>query len=222
MKKTFDKLVSQLDLVAKTMRIMDQRIQCLEGQISTLYNRQRKGFIQKQPNSMDTFKNIMLENSSNFIPNNSINESQKINHNNFDYYRTNISKENNFKETFNLGNDDNKNLFKTEINRNERDEQNKYEGQLHEEFEYNGDNQGNEEMENKEEYEQNMEEQFSNNEEGLNGEEFEEGQGDENENEQFEECNMEEGEEYEEGQQEQEEYDMKDDKNDGNENGENK
>ena len=35
--RTFEKLISQLDIVVKTMKIMDQRIQTVEGQVEELY-----------------------------------------------------------------------------------------------------------------------------------------------------------------------------------------
>ena len=68
MKITFEKLISQLDLVAKTMKIMDQRVQCLESQISVLYNRQRKGFIQQQPPELGNYE-YLLVNNINFVSN---------------------------------------------------------------------------------------------------------------------------------------------------------
>ena len=38
MASTFDKMITQLDIIAKTMRIMDQRIQTVEGQVEELYS----------------------------------------------------------------------------------------------------------------------------------------------------------------------------------------
>ena len=55
MKATFEKMISQLDLVTKTIKIFDQRIQNLEGHITTLANRQKKGFVQKQPSQMGNY-----------------------------------------------------------------------------------------------------------------------------------------------------------------------
>ena len=46
LKITFEKLISQMDMVGKTMQIMDQRLLKLENQVGILYNRQRKGFIE--------------------------------------------------------------------------------------------------------------------------------------------------------------------------------
>ena len=37
MAATFDKMIQQLEIVSKTMRIMDQRIQTIENQIEDLY-----------------------------------------------------------------------------------------------------------------------------------------------------------------------------------------
>ena len=42
---TFEKMINQLDLVAKTMKIMDTRLQNLENNVGILYNRTKKGFI---------------------------------------------------------------------------------------------------------------------------------------------------------------------------------
>jgi centriolar protein POC1 len=42
---TFEKMINQLDLVAKTMKIMDTRLQNLENNVGVLYNRTKKGFI---------------------------------------------------------------------------------------------------------------------------------------------------------------------------------
>jgi len=238
MKITFEKMISQLDLVAKTMKIMDQRIQSLEGQISTLYNRQKKGFVQKQPPQMGDYQ-YLLENSNNFMPNNSINNnevSQKINtQNNFDYYTADIyNSQNNFKETMNLNDENKKNVFKTEIDINKMnkssqkepdEEDDKYKGQIKEEFGYNGKENQVEEPYNQENYSENGQqseggqgEKFydQEREENMNGEEYEE-EGEEYVNEQEYEQ---EGEEYEQeqgGEEGQLEYDYRDEEiNQGN------
>ncbi|MCQ2820412.1 MAG: hypothetical protein MJ252_24365 [archaeon] len=44
---TFEKLISQLDIVVKTMKIMDQRIQGVENQVAVLYNKQKKGIFKE-------------------------------------------------------------------------------------------------------------------------------------------------------------------------------
>jgi hypothetical protein len=38
---TFQKMISQLDIIANTMKIMDQRIQTVENQVTDLYHTQR-------------------------------------------------------------------------------------------------------------------------------------------------------------------------------------
>ena len=45
---TFEKLISQLDLVSKTMKIMDQRIQNIENDVGALYNKQKKGLFKME------------------------------------------------------------------------------------------------------------------------------------------------------------------------------
>lgn len=47
---TFEKLISQLDIVVKTMKIMDQRIQGVENKVSMLYNNQKKGLYKQYQN----------------------------------------------------------------------------------------------------------------------------------------------------------------------------
>ena len=250
LKITFEKLISQLDLVAKTTKIMDQRIQCLEGQISTLFNRVKKGFVQKQPPQMGDYQ-YLLENSNNFFPNNSLNNnelSQNINNqNSYDYHLDNVYKsDQNFKETMNLNNDENKqNVIQSEIDKNKtsqekpNDEENIYKGQIQEEFGYNGEENQGEEQVNENNNDQDIEQkQYSQENEYMNEQEYEEGQGEEYEEGQGEEYEegqgeeeyvneeeYEQGEEYEEGQEqeqemgeEQPEYDYKnEDMNDGNE-----
>ena len=209
LKLTFEKLISQLDLVGKTMKIMDQRIQCLEGQISTLYNRQKKGFVQKQPPQLGDF-NYLLENSNNFMPNNSINDnevSQKINNqNNFDYYTADIYNSGaNFKETMNLNDENKKNIFKTEIDINQlnknsleqKKNEDNYQGQIHEEFGYNGEEEqmnGEEEQVNGEEEQMNGEEEHID--ENMYEQEYQEQQGEEFEEQQVEENEEGQAEEY--------------------------
>ena len=247
MKVTFEKMISQLDLVAKTVKIFDQRIQSLEGQVSTLFNRQKKGFVQKQPPQMGDYQ-YLLENNNNFIPNNSINNnnlSQTANHNNFDYYTADVYNYSaNFKETMNLNDENKKNIFKTEIdinqiNKNNSSQQpnnddNMYQGQIHEEFGYNGEeqvnegegeqvNEGEEEQVNEGEEEMvdenNNNGQYNQESENMNEQEYEEGQGEEYEEGQGEEYVNEE--EYEEGYEEENgeeevDYDYKNDENNGN------
>ena len=176
-----------------------------------------KGFVQKQPPQLGDY-NYLLENSHNFMPNNSINNneiSQKVNNqNNFDYYTADIYNSGaNFKDTMNLNDENKKNIFKTEIdmnqlNKNSSEQKNNeenYQGQIHEEFGYNGEegqiNEGEGEGEREGEGEEEMNE-------NMNEQEYEEQQGEEYEEqlaEEFEEGQAEEyvnEEEYEQGDEE--------------------
>ena len=146
-------MISQLDLIAKTMKIFDQRTQSLEGQISTLYNRRKKGFVKKQPPQMGDYQ-YLLENSNNFFPDNSINNnavSQQLNNNNnnqndFNYYTANVYQSNpDFKDSMNINDENKKNVFKTEIDINQinknasnqlDNDKNIYKGHIEEEYEY--------------------------------------------------------------------------------------
>ena len=195
MKVTFEKMVSQLDLVTKTIKIFDQRLQNLEGHITTLANRQKKGFVQKQPPQMGDYQYLMENSGSNYIPNNSIrnnDEYQKYtNLNNMDYYTVEIPNQGGtFNEVMNINEENKKNMYKTEIEgnrmnnessqnqKNENENQNEYMGEIHEEYGYNiGDNQqeqvGDEQYENEQYVEGNGEEQVEQNNEQY-GEEYEE------------------------------------------------
>ena len=204
LKTTFEKFISQLDLVGKTMKIMDQRIQNLEGQVSTLFNRVKKGFVQKQPPQMGDYQ-YLLENSNNFFPNNSMNNneiSQKLNNHNFN------------DDTMNLKDENKKYLYKTEIETNQNinncqekpnDEDNIYKGQIQEEFGYTGEEKEGEEQinDNIDQYQENKYNNEQEYEEGQ-GEEYEEVQGEEYEHGQGEEYEQGQGEEYEQGQGEEE------------------
>ena len=213
MKVTFEKMISQLDLVAKTVKILDKRIQSLEGQISTLFNRRKKGFVQKQPPQMGDYQ-YLLENSNNFMPNTSINNnevSQKLNEQ-INYTADLYNSGNNYKEIMDINNENKKNVFKTEIDLNQinknsaesvNNEENMYKGQIQEEYEYNGEEQvieGEEqEIENNEEEDEQNDNNQNNNENEYE-QEYEEGQGEEYEEMQGEEYEEGQGEEYEEGQ----------------------
>jgi hypothetical protein len=230
MKTTFEKLVSQLDLVIKTIKIFDQRIQNIEGHISTLYNRRKKGFVQKQPPQMGDYQ-YLLENSNNFMPNNSLNNNTSqinLETNNFHYYTPEINNPN-FKETMNINDENKKNVFKTEIDINNQnnqnqgnEEDNKYKGQIQEEYEYNG-IQG-EEGFNQNQNQYNQENEFDNEhefeqegEEYMNEQEYEQ-EGEEYMNEQeYEQEGDQEGEGEGEGEEEQPAYDYNNEEmNDGN------
>ena len=81
MASTFDKMITQLDIIAKTMRIMDQRIQTVEGQVEELYS------MRKMQNDLNNPEVYNYSNSNNYIPNNeynniNINSNNIINSNN--------------------------------------------------------------------------------------------------------------------------------------------
>ena len=183
------KMISQLDLVSKTIKIFDQRIQNLEGHITTLTNRQRKNFVQKQPPQMGDYQYLIESSGSNYIPDNSIknnDECQKYtNLNNMDYYTAEIPNQGStFKETMNIAEENKKNMYKTDFEANKinnessqnqkngTENQNEYMGEIHEEYGYNieGNQQG-QEGENQQYIEGQEEEQYE-----QQGEEYEEAQ----------------------------------------------
>ena len=204
LKVTFEKMISQLDLVSKTIKIFDQRIQNLEGHITTLSNRQKKNFVRKQPPQMGDYQYLMENSGSNYLPNNSVkntDEFQKYtNLNNMDYYTAEISNQGStFKEAMNINDENKKNMYKTEVEvnkinnestQNQNNNQNEYMGQIHEEYGYNqqGEEGDNEQYDN-EEYVEGDEEQMEQNNE-QQGEEYEEFQEEQyNYEEQYEEGN---------------------------------
>ena len=81
MASTFDKMITQLDIIAKTMRIMDQRIQTVEGQVEELYS------MRKMQNDLNNPEVYNYSNSNNYIPNNE--------YNNFNINSNNIINDNN-------------------------------------------------------------------------------------------------------------------------------
>ena len=112
-------MISQLDLIGKTMKIFDQRIQNLEGHITTLANRHKKGFVKKQPPQMGDYQYLMESSGSNYIPNTSIrNNNEDIqkytNLNNMEYYTAEIyNTGSTFKDAMNINEDNKKNMFST-------------------------------------------------------------------------------------------------------------
>ena len=211
MKITFEKMISQLDLIGKTMKIFDQRIQNLEGHITTISNRYKKNFVQKQPPQMGDYQYLMENSGSNYLPNNSMRNNNEdyqkyTNLNNMDYYTAEIyNTGSTFKDAMNINEENKKNMFKTEIdinkinnetqqikNENEIINSNgnvQYMGQLHEEYGYNNLGENDQEPQNQQE---------------GNNEQYEEEQGEEY----IEQNNEQQGEEYEEMQgQEEEQYD---------------
>jgi WD40 repeat protein len=241
MKVTFEKMISQLDLIAKTMKIMDQRVQCLEGQISTLYNRRKKGFVKKQPPQMGDYQ-YLLENSNNFFPDNSINNnavSQQLNNqNNFNYYTANVYNSGaDFKDSININDENKNNIFRTEIDINQinnknasnqsDNDKNVFKGHIEEEYEYNGEEQvvegeeeengdNEEEIENSQNNQLNQEDQNEQQYEEDQGEEYQEGEEYQGQAEEY--INEEEFEQEQENEEEQVDYDYKnDEKNENNE-----
>ena len=223
MKVTFEKMVSQLELISNTIKIFDQRIQNLEGHITTLSNRHKKGFVQKQPPQMGDYRYLM-ENSGNIIPNRTIRNNNEeyqgySNMNNLDYYTAEIyNTGSTFKDVMNINEDNKKNMFKTdiEINKISNDTQNQkneiqngdnnqYMGQIHEEYGYNiNENQQGQEEGNNEQYEN----EYNNEEQRNENEQYEEEQG--------EEYIEQQGEEYEEMQGEEEQYNYEEQNEEGN------
>ena len=240
MKVTFEKMISQLDLIAKTMKIFDQRTQSLEGQISTLYNRRKKGFVKKQPPQMGDYQ-YLLENSNNFFPDNSINNnivSQQLNNNNnrndFNYNTANVYQSNpDFKDSININDENKKNVFKTEIDINQinknasnqiDNDKNIDKGHIEEEYEYNGEEQviegdGDENGDNEEEIDNNQFNQENQNEQEYEEEQREEYQeGEEYQGQTEDYVNEEEFEQEQGNEEEQVDYDYKnDEKNENNE-----
>ena len=203
MKITFEKMISQLDLIGKTMKIFDQRIQNLEGHITTISNRYKKGFVQKQPAQMGDYQYLMESSGSNYIPNNSIRNNinedyQKYtNLNNMNYYTGEIYNPGlTFKEVMNINEENKKNMFKTELDvnkingetqqiKNENEIMNnndnaQYMGELHEEYGYNlGENQP--EIQDNGQYEEEQGEEYIEPNNEQQGEEYDEMQGQEEE-----------------------------------------
>ena len=243
MKITFEKMISQLDLIGKTMKIFDQRIQNLEGHITTISNRYKKNFVQKQPPQMGDYQYLMENSGSNYLPNNSIRNNNEdyqkyTNLNNLDYYTGEIyNPGSTFKDAMNINEENKKNMFKTEIeikNENEINNNNgnaQYMGQLHEEYGYNnlGENEQepqNEQEGNNEQYEEEQGEEY----EEMQGQEEEQYDNEEQYEEQYEEGNygeeeqIEQMEEYQEEQENGEEeiqYDDNEEQNNGQENNNN-
>ena len=233
MKITFEKMISQLDLVSKTIKIFDQRLQNLEGHITTLANRQKKGFVKRQPPQMGDYQYLIESSGSNYLPNSSIRNQEEYqkytNLNNMDYYTAEISNQGStFKEAMNINEESKKNMYKTDIEMNKMNNDNQnikdgngneYMGEIHEEYGYNiGDNpidqEGNNGQNEEEQYEEGQYEEQNNEQQG---EEYEEEMQEEQYNyeEQYEEGNYEDEEQMEEYQGEEEEiqYDYNNDNN---------
>ena len=138
MASTFDKAIQQLDIVSKTLRIMDQRIQTIEGQVEELYGMRKiqnelneeefynyigknEGNIPKENNEFNN-KNILLnsqneknefnyEQKENILNENDINNPNIINEN-----ITNDIKVPNIDEGNNLENENNEIIIENHSN----------------------------------------------------------------------------------------------------------
>ncbi len=62
---TFEKMISQLDIIAKTMKIMDQRIATVENQVTDIFQSKRDKN-RKEPDFMGTFKSGRDENNEGY------------------------------------------------------------------------------------------------------------------------------------------------------------
>jgi hypothetical protein len=145
---TFDKMITQLDIITKTMRIMETRISTVEGQITELYN------IRKMGNFMED-KNVFNQNLENEVNNNNNNVGfeNNVNNNVNDNIQENIEDNN----VNNENNNDNNDNFENNNNYEQNEEQN-----------FNNNN--NIEINEEENYYQNNEERFdeNNNENNIN------------------------------------------------------
>ena len=72
MASTFDKAITQLEIILKTMKIMEQRIQTVEGQVEELYGMKK----------LENDEVYNYSNSNNYIPNNEYNTNFNMNSNN--------------------------------------------------------------------------------------------------------------------------------------------
>ena len=136
MASAFDKMIQQLDIVSKTVKIMDQRISTAEGQIEGLY-RLRK--IQKELNNDEGYDNNNNDNNNNYVPNNNeyeanINNNYNVNENNVmisnnqiiennNNYNNEINDNNNINNDEMIGNEEN-NLIIDNNNNNPENENN--------------------------------------------------------------------------------------------------
>lgn len=99
---TFEKLISQLDLVSKTMKIMDERIQKVENQVSDIYNRQKRGIFKHQ-NHLESQEDEYLD--ENHLQDNKDNLIDTMK-----YYQENFEKKNVFNENLGCNTEENKNV----------------------------------------------------------------------------------------------------------------
>jgi len=73
---SFDKMITQLEIITKTMKIMSQRIQTVEGQVEELYNMRR--LTSTMNNMMENNQNIFNQNLSNENSQNNQIQNQEI------------------------------------------------------------------------------------------------------------------------------------------------
>ncbi len=96
MASAFDKMIQQLDIILKTMRILDQRIQTVEGQTEELYS------MGKNQNNLNEGEVYNYNDNNNYIPNNE-------NYNNLNLNDNNMMNENNMMISYNNPNINNVN-----------------------------------------------------------------------------------------------------------------
>ena len=63
---TFDKMIQQLDIVAKTMKIMEQRIQTVESQVTEIYNMKKMMKEEDYYNQYTNENNAQMKNTMNY------------------------------------------------------------------------------------------------------------------------------------------------------------
>ena len=118
LKLTFEKLISQMDMVGKTLQIMDQRLLKLENNVGILFNRQRRGFIEPCPDNFNSHNN----NDNNNLIMNQQNDIYNVPNNdyvnNLNQGNENYEKSNNLKDTMQYYNDgyNVKNIFNQNLN----------------------------------------------------------------------------------------------------------
>ena len=127
---SFDKMLNQLDLITKTMKIMDQRIQMVEGQVEELYRTRKIQETQSFQGTMNSNKMYISQNDENLVKSHDMDlgRNEKI-----------IEKDNNIEQAY-MENINNMNIEgepNVEENREEREEMNQLgeqeqEGQMNE------------------------------------------------------------------------------------------
>ena len=97
MASAVDKVITQLDIIGRTMRIMDQRIQTIEGQVEELYG------MKKMQSNLNNEELYNYNDNNNYIPNNEYNN--YIPNNEYNNYIPNNEYNN-----YNIASSDNNNI----------------------------------------------------------------------------------------------------------------